>query len=66
MKPVFSEPWKQQQADAIAEALQELLAAPDASPVDAAKAIDYAIATWLDYFETEREKWRKLKQMVRP
>jgi hypothetical protein len=66
MKPVFSEPWKQQQADVIADALHELLAAPDASPSDAAKAIDYAIDLWLDYFDTEREKWEKLKAMVRP
>lgn len=66
MKPVFTEQWKQQQAEVIADALHELLAAPDAKPEDAALAIDYAIDSWLDYFDTEREKWEKLKAMVRP
>lgn len=65
MKPVFSDPWKQQQVDAIADALHELLAAPDSSPEDAIKAIDYAIDSWLDYFDTEKEKWYQAKTMLR-
>jgi hypothetical protein len=61
----FVDSWKNQQAEAIADALHELVAAPDASPEDAAKAIDYAIDTWLDYFDAEREKWQQLKTILR-
>ena len=57
--------WKQQQIDAIADALQELLTSPH-NPVEGAMdAIDAAIDSWLDYFDTEKEKWFRLKTMLR-
>ena len=49
------------QVEAIAEALQELVCSPDDGVEKALGAIDAAIDTWLDYFETEREKWFQLK-----
>jgi hypothetical protein len=61
----FVDSWKNQQAEAIADALHELLTAPDASPEDAVKAIDYAIDTWLNYFDKERAKWQQLKTLLR-
>lgn len=57
----FDDQWKQAQADAIGDALHELLASPDANPEDAIKAIDCAIDSWLDYFDSEKEKWYQLK-----
>jgi hypothetical protein len=53
------------QVDAIAEALQELVSGPDDSVENALEAIDAAIDSWLDYFETEREKWFQLKTKLR-
>jgi hypothetical protein len=53
------------QVDAIAEALQELVSSPDDGVEKALKAIDDAIDTWLDYFDTEREKWFQLKTKLR-
>jgi len=49
------------QVDAIAEALQELVSSPDDGAEKALEAIDAAIDSWLDYFETEKEKWFQLK-----
>jgi len=49
------------QVDAIAEALQELVSSPDDGAEKALEAIDAAIDLWLDYFETEKEKWFQLK-----
>jgi len=49
------------QVDAIAEALQELVSSPDDGAEKALEAIDAAIDLWLDYFETEKEKWSQLK-----
>jgi hypothetical protein len=57
--------WKQQQIDAIADALHELLSSPDDGVGTAVEAIDAAIDTWLDYFNTEREKWFQLKTRLR-
>ena len=53
------------QVDAIAEALQELVSGPDDSVEKALGAIDAAIDSWLDYFDTEREKWFQLKTKLR-
>jgi hypothetical protein len=53
--------WKEQQIDAIAEALQELLTSPEDGVETALEAIDAAIDSWLDYFDAEREKWFQLK-----
>jgi hypothetical protein len=53
------------QVDAIAEALQELVSDPDDSVEKALGAIDAAIDSWLDYFDTEREKWFQLKTKLR-
>jgi hypothetical protein len=53
--------WKQQQIDVIADALHELLSSPDEGVETALEAIDAAIDTWLDYFDSEREKWFQLK-----
>jgi hypothetical protein len=53
------------QVDAIAEALQELVSGPDDSVEKALRAIDAAIDLWLDYFDTEREKWFQLKTKLR-
>jgi hypothetical protein len=44
------------QVDAIAEALQELVSGPDDSVEKALGAIDAAIDSWLDYFETLKGK----------
>ena len=60
----FDDQWKQAQADAIGDALHELMAGPDADPEDAIKAIDYAIDSWLDYFDSEKEKWHQLKMRL--
>ena len=67
MTAIFDDFWKQQQADAIADALHELLAGPpiEEGVEDAIKAIDYAIDTWLDYFDSEKEKWYQLKTRLR-
>lgn len=53
------------QVDAIAEALQELVCGSDDSVEKALGAIDAAIDSWLDYFDTEREKWFQLKTRLR-
>jgi hypothetical protein len=53
------------QVGAIAEALQELVSGPDDSVEKALRAIDAAIDLWLDYFDTEREKWFQLKTKLR-
>ena len=57
--------WKQQQIDAIADALQELLTSPHDPVEGAMDAIDAAIDSWLDYFDTEKEKWFRLKTRLR-
>jgi len=49
------------QVDAIADALQELISSPDNGVGTALEAIDAAIDSWLDYFDTEKEKWFQLK-----
>lgn len=56
--------WKQQQVDAIADVLQELLSSPEDGVETALQAIDAAIDTWLDYFDTEKEKWFQLKKRL--
>jgi hypothetical protein len=53
------------QVDAISEALQELVCSPDDGVEKALGAIDAAIDVWLDYFDTEREKWYQLKTKLR-
>lgn len=57
--------WKQQQVDAIADALQELLTSPGDGVEGALEAIDAAIDLWLDYLGTEKEKWFQLKTKLR-
>jgi len=60
---IFEDKWKQEQADRIAEALQELLANPDQKEAveDALKALNYAFDTWMEYHEQEKDKWETLK-----
>ena len=53
------------QVDAISEALQELVCSPDDVVEKALGDIDAAIDIWLDYFDTEREKWYQLKTKLR-
>ncbi len=53
------------QVEAIADALQELLTTPNDGVETALKAIDAAIDSWLDYFDTEKEKWHQLKTRLR-
>jgi hypothetical protein len=53
------------QVDAISEGLQELVCSPDDGVEKALEAIDVAIDLWLDYFDTEREKWFQLKTKLR-
>ena len=53
------------QVEAIADALQELLTTPNDGVETALKAIDAAIDSWLDYFDTEKEKWYQLKTRLR-
>lgn len=60
----FQEDWKQQQIDAIADALHELMQG-DNGVDDAFTAIDAAIDSWLTYFKTENEKWETLKKNLR-
>jgi len=59
----FKDKWKQDQADHIAEALQELLSNPNSSEAieDALNALNYAFDTWTEYHEQEKDKWTKLK-----
>ena len=61
--PTFKDKWKQEQADRIAEALQELLSNPDEKEAveDALKALNYAFDTWMEYHEQEKDKWETLK-----
>lgn len=65
MTPIFKDPWKEQQVNAIADALHDLLSSPDDGVETALEAIDAAIDTWLDYFDTEKEKWFQLKTKLR-
>jgi len=60
---IFKDKWKQDQADHIAEALQELLTNPDPKEAveDALKALNYAFDTWMEYHEQEKNKWEALK-----
>jgi hypothetical protein len=60
---IFEDKWKQEQADYIAEALQELLTNPDPKEAveDALKALDYAFDSWMEYYEAEKGKWETLK-----
>ena len=60
---IFEGKWKQEQADHIAEALQELLSNPDQKEAveDALKALNYAFDTWMKYHEQEKDKWETLK-----
>jgi len=60
---IFEDKWKQEQADYIAEALQELLtnADPKEAVEDALKALNYAFDTWMEYHEQEKDKWETLK-----
>jgi len=62
----FKDKWKQDQADHIAEALQELLSNPNSSEAveDALNALNYAFDTWTEYHEQEKDKWTKLKQLL--
>lgn len=59
----FKDQWKQEQADRIAEALQELLSNPDQKEAveDALNALNYAFDTWMEYHEQEKDKWETLK-----
>lgn len=61
--------WKQQQIDAIADALHELLCddvqGNDGAAENALEAIDAAIDSWLSYFEKEKNKWETLKMRLR-
>jgi len=61
--PTFKDKWKQEQADRIAEALQELLSNPDQKEAveDALNALNYAFDTWMEYHEQEKDKWETLK-----
>ena len=61
--PTFKDKWKQDQADHIAEALQELLSNTDQKEAveDALKALNYAFDTWMEYYEQEKDKWETLK-----
>jgi phosphoenolpyruvate-protein kinase (PTS system EI component) len=67
MTAIFEDSWKQRQSDAIADALHELLSDPsmEQGVEDAVKAIDSAIDAWLDYFDSEKEKWHQLKTRLR-
>ena len=62
----FQDKWKQDQADHIADALQELLSGLDSSEAveDAFSAVNYAFDTWIEYHEKEKEKWTQLKQLL--
>jgi hypothetical protein len=57
--------WKQQQVDAIADALHELLSSPENGVEDVVDAVESAIDSWLNYYEVEREKWLQLKAALR-
>jgi hypothetical protein len=57
--------WKQQQVDAIADDLHELLSSPENGVEDVVDAVESAIDSWLNYYEVEREKWLQLKAALR-
>jgi hypothetical protein len=57
--------WKQQQVDAIADALHELLPSLENGVEDVVDAVESAIDSWLNYYEVEREKWLQLKAALR-
>jgi hypothetical protein len=57
--------WKQQQVDAIADALHELLSSPENGVEDVVDAVESAIDSWLNYYKVEREKWLQLKAALR-
>lgn len=54
---------RQQQVDAIAEALQEMMAGAD-SPMAAQQVLVDAVNSWYDYYCKELEKWTALKRFV--
>lgn len=53
----------QNQQEAIAEALNELMAENDGHE-KAKQAIDGAIEEWIVYYETEAKKWRDLRALL--
>ena len=61
--PSFDQEWKQQQVDAIADALQELLQG-DNGEEEAYQAVLAAIDSWLSYFSKEEDKWFRLRQRL--
>lgn len=60
----FRDEWKQKQADAIADALHELMQG-DNGKADAKEAIYAAIMSWYDYHNTEATKWGSLLAMLK-
>lgn len=54
---------RQQQVDAIADVLQELMCNEN-SPAKAREALADAVNSWYDYHCKELEKWKSLKQLV--
>jgi hypothetical protein len=62
--PRFKDIHHQRCADTIADMLQELICS-ETGDKDAAEAIAYAIDTWYAYHETELNKWKSLKQILK-
>lgn len=61
-------PWYEQQRDAVADALHEIMTGAN-SPEEAVAAAEELLAdaldSWLVYFEKEAEKWESLKMRLR-
>lgn len=55
--------FEQTQVDSIAEALQELMASEDDCAA-AHKALVLAIDYWLNYHQSEMDKWKALRRKV--
>ena len=55
---VSSDPWRQQQTEAISDALQEFISTE--GPSQAKECIRDAIMTWTDYHRQELAKWSAL------
>lgn len=60
----FSDEHKNHCAEAISDALQELICREDGES-DAYEALCYAIDTWVDYHSKELGKWETLQDLVK-
>ena len=64
MENPFSDSHKINCAEAIADALQELVCCEDGE-TDAYKALRYSVDTWVNYHAKELGKWKALQQCVK-